>query len=126
MKFKIVKKKVLAGKDAGTEKYCPQMVKGQTVDFDKMAEMIEKVSAMSRGDILSVLDQMATTAVWMLQEGHAVRFGSLGIFTPSAKVKMKATADEVEAEDIEKLRVRFRPSSELNEKMQKGKKNIDK
>ncbi len=124
MKFKKVKVKVGFGKEK-VEKFKAQMVKGQAVSFDKLAEMIELSSNLSKGDILSVLYMMRRQAVFLLQEGHAVRFDELGTLTPSASVKTVDTADDVKTETIKKVSARFTPAKELKKAMNDVSRNIE-
>ena len=120
MEFKKVKRNVTVGHTPGV-KYMAQIVRGETIDFNKMADMIAETSTISKGDILAVLEQMQTTALWMMQAGHSVRFGDLGIFTPTAKVKAVNTEEEVTAETIQRIYTRFTPSVEMKKKMKSSK-----
>lgn len=120
MEFKKVKRNVTVGHTPGV-KYMAQIVRGETIDFNAMADMIEKSSTVSKADVLAVLEQMQTTALWMMQAGHSVRFGDLGIFTPTAKVKAVNTEEEVTAETIQRIYTRFTPSVEMKKKMKSSK-----
>lgn len=116
MLFKKRKKKITVGFSPG-DKYLAQIEKGETIDFKKMAVMIEKSTTVSKGDALNVLDAMSSTAVWMLQEGHPVKFDGLGQFTPKAKVKAVDTPEEVTEETIENIGIRYTPTVELKSLM---------
>mgnify|MGYP003595959693 CR=1 FL=1 len=120
MEFKKVKRNVTVGHTPGV-KYMAQIVRGETIDFNKMADMIAETSTISKGDILAVLEQMQTTAAWMMQAGHSVRFGDLGIFTPTAKVKAVDTEEKVTVETIQRMYTRFTPSVDLKQKMKSSK-----
>lgn len=120
MEFKKVKRNVTVGHTPGV-KYMAQIVRGETIDFNKMADMIAETSTISKGDILAVLEQMQTTAAWMMQAGHSVRFGDLGIFTPTAKVKAVDTEEKVTTETIQRMYTRFTPSVDLKQKMKSSK-----
>lgn len=120
MEFKKVKRNVTVGHTPGV-KYMAQIVRGETIDFNKMADMIAETSTISKGDILAVLEQMQTTAAWMMQAGHSVRFGDLGIFTPTAKVKAVDTEEKVTVDTIQRMYTRFTPSVDLKQKMKSSK-----
>ena len=124
MKFKKKQKKISVGPNPGI-KYVASMVKGETIGFKKMAEMIEKSSTVSRGDIQAVLDLMASTTVWMVEAGHPVRYDGFGIFTPTAKVKAVDNPDDVTTETIGRIGMRFTPTVEIKDKLNNVSKNID-
>lgn len=116
MKFRKKKKRIAVGATPGV-KFMAQIVKGETINFKKMADMMDKASTVNKGDILAVLDLMSATAVWMLQEGHPVKFDGFGTFVPKAKVKAMETAEEVTAQTIESIGVRYTPDVDVKAKM---------
>ena len=116
MKFRKKKKRIAVGATPGI-KFMAQIVKGETIDFKKMAEMMDKASTVNKGDILAVLDLMAATATWMLEEGHPVKFDGFGTFTPKAKVKAVDTIEEVTAQTVESVGVRYTPDVDVKAKM---------
>ncbi|MDD4703710.1 MAG: hypothetical protein PHE28_05205, partial [Bacteroidales bacterium] len=59
------------------DKWMAQMIKGETINFKKLAAMIEKSSTVSKGDALNALDALVSSTTWMLQEGHSVKFDGL-------------------------------------------------
>ncbi|MDD3668665.1 MAG: hypothetical protein PHY75_07920, partial [Bacteroidales bacterium] len=70
MKFRKKKKKIAVGSNPG-DKWMAQMIKGETINFKKLAAMIEKSSTVSKGDALNALDALVSSTTWMLQEGHS-------------------------------------------------------
>lgn len=108
MKFRKQKKRIVVGATSGV-KFLAQIVKGETITFKTMAAMIEKSSTVSKGDILNVLDAMASETIFMLQAGHSVRYDGLGIFNIKTKVKAMSTAEEVTAETIQSIGIGFIP-----------------
>lgn len=88
MAIRVFKLKRLVFNQGVTEvRYHPKMHPEVTVGFEDLAEMIEKKSTMSRGDVLGVLAELETTACYMLEKGHPVRLGILGTFYPSIETK---------------------------------------
>ena len=71
IKFFKYKRNVFLNKEL-QEKYMPKMQIETIADFEMIAQMIEKKSSMSRGDILGVLAELETTILWMLENGHPV------------------------------------------------------
>lgn len=92
------------------EKYMPKMQVETIADFDMIAEMIEKKSIMSRGDILGVLAKLEIASLWMLENGHPVSLGFLGTFYPAIEVQMVDTPEEVKRSLIKRFKIIFKPS----------------
>ena len=124
MKFKKWKKKITTGFSPG-EKYVAKIVKGETIPFKRMAEMMVTSSTVSKGDTLNVLDSLVTQTLFMLEAGHSVKFDGLGTFYPKAKVKAMATADEVTAETIGSIGIGFLAQADAREKMKKASISIE-
>jgi predicted histone-like DNA-binding protein len=118
MIFKKWKKKITTGYTPG-EKYVAKIVKGETIPFKRMAEMMVTSSTVSKGDTLNVLDSLVTQTLFMLESGHSVKFDGLGTFYPKAKVRAMATADEVTAETIGTIGIGFLAEIDAREKMNK-------
>ena len=116
MRFKKLKKRITTGATPGV-KFVAKLVKGETIPFKRMSEMMVTSSTVSKGDTLNVLDSLVTNTLYMLQAGHSVRFDGLGTFYPKAKVKAMETAEEVTAETIESIGIGFLAESDAREKM---------
>ena len=108
MKFRKQKKRIVVGATPGI-KFLAQIVKGETITFKTMAAMIEKSSTVSKGDILNVLDSVASQTIFMLQAGHSVKYDGLGTFNIRTKVKAMDTIEEVTAETVERVGIGFNP-----------------
>ena len=116
MKFRKKKKRIAVGLTPG-DKWLAQMIKGETINFKKLAAMIEKISTVSKGDTLNALDALVSSTTWMLQEGHSVKFDGLGTFYPKAKVKAVDTSDEVTADTVLRVGVGFTPETDFKADM---------
>ena len=92
------------------DKYVARMRQELNIGLDQMAEMIEKKSTVSRGDIMGVLSELETTACWMLENGHPVTLGLFGTFYPSIEAKAMDTPEEVTASSIKRFKCIFKPS----------------
>ena len=84
--------------------------------LEMLAEMIEKKSSMSRGDIMGVLAELETTICWMLENGHPVTLGILGTFYPSVEVMSVDTPEEVTVKTILRFKTIFKPSKYLKKR----------
>lgn len=114
MAIRFFKLKRLVFNQGVTEvRYHPKMHPEVTVGFEELAEMIEKKSTMSRGDILGVLAELEVTSFFMLEKGHPVRLGILGTFYPSIETKSVDSPEKVTSKLIKRFKVIFKPSKYL-------------
>ena len=117
MAIRFFKLKRLVFNQGVTEvRYHPKMHPEVTVGFEELAEMIEKKSTMSRGDVLGVLAELETTACYMLEKGHPVRLGILGTFYPSIETKSVDSPEKVTSKLIKRFKVIFKPSKYLRDR----------
>ena len=112
MKFRKVKQNIHVGYSPG-EKYLAKVVKGETVGFDALAEIVEKSTNVTKGDILNVLDAVSAATTSLIKLGHNVRFDRFGIFDLRVKVKAMNTPEEVTADTIERITIGFTPDVDL-------------
>ena len=118
IKFFKYKRNVFLNKEL-QEKYMPKMQIETVADFEMIAEMIEKKSSMSRGDILGVLAELETTILWMLENGHPVSLGLLGTFYPAIEVQMVDSPELVTRNLIKRFKIIFKPSKFFKERFRK-------
>ena len=106
-------------------KFFARIFMGEAYDFEKIAAMIAETSAMSEGDIMSVLKQLEKVISWHLLMGHPIKLGSLGTFYPGISAKAVETIEEVTPDTIRRVYCRFRPSIWLNKELKDSKKSIE-
>ncbi len=116
-KYKKVKRTITLGANPG-EKYLAAMAVEGKLKNEDLIEYIEQNSSISKADITILFEALATVIEENLNAGRGVNFASLGTFSPNLKTSGEATADEVTADNIEKVTVNFRPSSELKKAME--------
>ena len=116
IKFFKYKRNVFLNKEL-QEKYMPKMQIETIADFEMIAQMIEKKSSMSRGDILGVLAELETTILWMLENGHPVSLGLLGTFYPAIEVQMVDSPQEVTRNLIKRFKIIFKPSKYFKKRL---------
>ncbi|MDD4685259.1 MAG: hypothetical protein PHD45_08525 [Bacteroidales bacterium] len=98
------------------DKYVAMIQKEPVFDLQMIAEIIEKKSSMSRGDIMGVLAELESTSCWLLEEGHPVKLGILGTFYPSIEAKAVDTAKQVVRDTIIRFKCIFKPSIYLKKR----------
>ena len=111
------KKKIKVNVNGVTvDKYVAYMHRGEIVTVDKIAEMVENNSALTRGDLISGFYQMLDIAVFMLTTGHRVNLDPLGSLYPGFNAKACDTPQEVTADTITRFYPLFKASPELKSK----------
>lgn len=119
-----IMRKISVGATPGN-KFLAKIFMGEAYDFNKIAAIIAETSAMSEGDIMSVLKQLEKVISWQLLMGHPVKLGMLGTFYPGISAKAVNTFEEVTPETIRRIYCRFRPSVWLNKELREAKKSIE-
>ena len=99
------------------ERFVPKMQLEAPVDFEQIAEMIEKKSTMSRGDIMGVLAELEITTCFMLENGHPVTLGLMGTFYPTIETESALRAEDVSSRLIKRLKILFKPSAYLKKRL---------
>ncbi len=113
-------KNITVGSNPGP-KYIAQIQYGQSLTLDKLAIMVAEQSAMTAGDVYSVLMQANTIMMWTLADGRPVDLGEFGKFYPKFKAKAMEEYEEVTADTISNVSVRFRPGKNLRDAMKRAK-----
>ena len=101
----------------GNKKYCAMPTKRELVDIWKISKEIEKISTFSQADTFGVLYAMMTVIIDHIKNGDSVRLGDLGIFTLALKSKMEDGPEKVDAESIQEVMLKFRPSVRMKEEL---------
>jgi len=91
--------------------YATSVTVGKPVSTDEIAEQLEEISTVSRGDAYNVLKDLAAAMRTFLASGRTVKLEGVGTFyyQASARGNGRDTAAEVTANDIGAVRVRFIP-----------------
>ena len=100
------------------KQYYPQVAPTTPIGLNDVAEQIEKQSTVSLADIKGVLDALQEVVLEAMADGYSVRLGDLGSFRPTiSAVKSREKQEDVSADDIKAVRVRFRPSAALTQRL---------
>lgn len=115
MAVKYAVAKALMGKEKTPYHYARAQYDGVT-SLDDMARMVEKISAVSIGDVLSVLNTLGMLVSAELANGRIVDLGDLGRFRLSLRAKGMLEAEKVTHETIQATRVVFVPGPAIRHK----------
>lgn len=97
-----------------SNKWYPQAVTvGKPVTTKEIADRLAQISTVSRSDVYAVLMDLAGVLADYMAQGRSVKIDGLGSFyyTLTAKGKGVETPEEVNASQIEGVRVRFIPEA---------------
>lgn len=114
-----VKRLISVGRNPG-EKFLARIFREKPIGLSEIAKRIADHSALSEGDVMSVLKNFESEMMYSLSQGKAIQLGILGNFTPAIRSKAVDSADAVTVDTIRGVKVNFRPSAELNTQMKKA------
>ncbi|NQZ79155.1 MAG: hypothetical protein HRT61_24005 [Ekhidna sp.] len=101
----------------GDIKYYATIVRGDKADVRSIMEEIFELNIAHPGVVLSVLEGFLSRVNYHLINGRAIELGQLGSFYPSISSTASELSDEVNATNIQKFKVVFRPSKLLRKRM---------
>lgn len=117
MAIKYAVQRTTAGKDKTVYYHARAQYDGVT-KLDDIAQMVEQISAISTGDVLSVLNTLGKIVAVELANGRIVDLGDLGRLRLSLRAKGVATMEEVKRETIQSTRAIFVPGQAIRQRQQ--------
>lgn len=117
MAIKYAVQKTQTGKEKKEYYYARAQYDGVT-HLDDIAQMVEQISAISVGDVLSVLNTLGKIVAVELANGRIVDLGDLGRLRLSLRAKGVAKPEEVKHETIQSTRAIFVPGQAIRHKQQ--------
>ena len=84
------------------EKFIAKIQIEPKAGFELLAEIVEKKSTISRGDLLGVFAEMEEAAIFLLENGHPLELGFFGSYYPVIEAKMVDTPEEVTTKTIKR------------------------
>lgn len=109
--------RALTGKEKKEHYYARAQYDGVT-SIDDIAQLIEQISAISVGDVLSVLNTLGKIVATELANGRIVDLGDLGRIRLSIRAKGVSKPEEVKVETILATRAVFVPGPALRTQQQ--------
>ncbi|MCW0482230.1 HU family DNA-binding protein [Gaoshiqia sediminis] len=115
VKYRLVKQATPGVKGGGHYKYYARACDRRKITLDELADMLEKRSSLSRGDIIGTLVGMIDLIPDLLLNNHTIELGQLGTFS----LNLKSHASEEPRTDgfrlIKSADISFRPSPRLKQ-----------
>jgi predicted histone-like DNA-binding protein len=104
----------------GPRLWYPVVKSAKLVREKELAVLLAKGTTLNPKEAEMAVYQLFDSIKTLLSTNHTVQLGDLGSFRTTAETEGSATAEEVDASKIKKLRVRFVESNELKHEMQKA------
>ncbi len=105
-------------------KWYAQAAPVKPLQLEDIAEKIAATCTVTEHDIKAVLSALQEQILFCLRDGNSVRLGDVGSFRLTLSGRPCETAEEVTADTIEHLRVRFTMSSRLRSRLAQGQAGI--
>ncbi|MDE5421151.1 HU family DNA-binding protein [Ancylomarina sp. DW003] len=94
-------------------KFYPRIYNTQKIDLEKMCTDICRSTSLNALTIKHVLVAMEYQIADYMQNGNSVNLPGIGTIYPSISGNPSETIEEVNADDIKKVNINFRPSKKL-------------
>lgn len=120
LKYVVVQRMIQVGASPGL-KFLVKIAQDDVLDIWKVAEIIAETSALTKGDIISVLTQYETVLEWAFLEGNAVELGRMGKLVPGFSAKAVDSIEDANAFSIQRVYLRFSASKRFRQKLQEVK-----
>lgn len=116
--IKLTKRSIKSSRDLQLH-YYPAITYSGTITRDKLCEQISERTTFTHADVLTALCAFEEAIAEKLQNGGAVKLGSLGTFRTTLRSREGMdNKDDVSAKNIRTLHVVFQPSDTLNKRLQ--------
>lgn len=87
--------------------YIPQPAGGQRIEIKDICQQISDKCTLTTSDIVAVVAALEESIGHHLASGNSVRLGSLGSFSPRMSATASESPEEVSADNITNVGVRF-------------------
>lgn len=112
LKFALVNRELTVKGEKKKLFYAQTQTQGETSQ-EKIITLVEKISAVSSGDVKSVLDTLSVVVSMELSEGHIVNLGDLGRFRMSVRSKAVEKKEDFTKVNILRPRILFVPGAAM-------------
>ncbi len=100
-------------------KYYPQIIYGDDVSFDELADVISKMSNLNYGSVVGMLATLTEAIQLQLAHGRQVKLSGLGTFYLTLTGDGQARPEDLSSGDIKQSHLRFRPDKRLKGTLQR-------
>ncbi len=115
--FKVEEQKLRTANGEQTFCFARAVSNGETT-IEQLQKLIAKISAVSEGDVRSVLMTLTQLVALELGEGRIVSLGDLGRIRIGLRSKASDSKEKFRSQDIKRVRVVFAPGMLIREALQ--------
>ncbi len=115
--FKVREQKLKTAKGEQTFCFARAVNNGETT-IEQLQKLIAKISAVSEGDVRSVLMTLTQLVALELGEGRIVSLGDLGRLRVGLRSKASESKEKFRSQDIKRVRAVFVPGMFIREALQ--------
>lgn len=90
-------------------------VRQQKVPYEKLLDEVSNSCGVNRSQSKAVIEALIDRLSMFMDYGMAVKLGDFGTFKPTLQSKSKKTEEELSAEDVKRLKIRFYPGKRFKE-----------
>ncbi|MDO4691751.1 MAG: DNA-binding protein [Porphyromonadaceae bacterium] len=112
-----VRKQTFATKDGKKTVFYAMPISNGETSIEQLQKLISKISAISEGDVRSVLLTLTQLLAIELVAGRRVSLGDLGRMRIGLRSKAAEKAEDFKAQDIRRIRVTFTPGALIRESL---------
>ena len=102
-----------------TRKWYASPVKAGTINNYQLTKSISSKSALTRGNVMNVIENLVDEIPRYLTEGYSVNLNNFGTLRLSLSSEGVSEPQKFTAENIKNMRVVFTPSPEFKDSLQK-------
>lgn len=99
--------------------YYPTPIFGEQIGEDELTEEISYASSVNQSDVRAVLSNLVEILPRHIMHGDSVNLEKFGIFRLSFESTGSEKEEDVTAQNITRLKILFRPSTKLKDKISK-------
>jgi predicted histone-like DNA-binding protein len=113
IRYKVIQRVQPGVPGGGVKKFYAAIVNDGEVTVEELAKDIEKFSALSEPDFISVIIALENVIQEKPGNSKIVRLQRLGSFYPSLSSEGRDTEEEVDAHAVKSVRVNYRPGARI-------------
>ncbi len=114
--FKVAQHKLTTARGEQTFHFARAVYNGETT-MDMLQKQIARISAISEGDVRSVLLTLSQLVADELSAGRVIELGDLGRMKVGLKSKASDSKDKFRSQDIKRVHVIFTPGKMIREEL---------
>lgn len=100
-------------------KWYPVQNSSGMVGETRVAELIADETTLNSSEALMAIRQLRKVIEGLVQDGHSIKLGNWGSFTPSLKTHGAASKEDLTARNIDRVNLVFRMGEDLKAHLQK-------